>query len=50
MQKLQKNQTYFIHYFGFNISKSLVNANARNMAVIGVREEADTNAPIPAKI
>ena len=27
-----------------------VNANARNIAVIGVREHAEINAPIPANI
>ena len=35
---------------GFNINRSFVNANAKNIAVIGVLEQAKTNAPIPAKI
>ena len=35
---------------GFIMSKFFVNAKARNIAVIGVREHPATKAPIPAKI
>ena len=35
---------------GFIINKFFVNAKAKNIAVIGVREHPATKAPIPAKM
>ena len=48
-QACDQKTRYAGHKIGFKTNKSLVSAKAKNMAVIGVREQLATNAPIPAK-